>query len=246
MERIYAILKKNFDYDEVRQKRKGLYFAGGSLIKELNEDDLLERLVVYGMNESFATVQPYLSNLLLMRQNIYGNSKLFASDATQISNKYKQMRAECVKKGFYKPKFPVRDWILSQVNGACAQAERMAELRSDMVADEVRKPLFVSVSALKTLTEEIGKIIDGSSEKAYGYAKKINSVLEQWRNESILEGLEGEKVSVPQTVSILKQAIDYAREWANLTDGVNDRNRKADLDGVEKYDERQDQLTSFV
>lgn len=245
MERIYAILKKNFSYDEARQRRKGLYFAGGSLIKELNEDDLLERLVIYGMNEGFNTVQPYLSDLLTMRQNIYGNSKLFGTDATQISNRYKHMRAECVKKGFYKPKFPVRDRILEHAKGALAQAERLCELRSGIVSEEMEKPLSVSVGALKNLVLEINKVFDGSSEVAFSYARSIQTILQKWRNEGILEGLEGGKIDAAGTVALLKDGIDRAKEWSTLLDGVSEQNKKADVENMEHYDEREDQLCSF-
>ena len=246
MERIYAILKKNFSYDEARQKRKGLYFAGGSIIKELNEDDLLEKLVVYGMNEGFDSVEPYLSNLLNMRRGIYGNSKLFGADATRLSNQYKAMRAECVKKGFYKPKFPVRDRILGHVKGSLEQAERLSSLSSDCVPKEMEKTLAVSINTLKNLATEIEKVLDGSSQTAFSYAERIFESLQQWRNYAILDGLEGSAIGVAQAVERLKESLDCAREWATLLDGVSNGNKKANVDKMEKYDAREDQLTSFV
>ena len=243
---VKTVLKKVLKFDEEKLEDQGTFGFGEDVMQELDKDDLMKKLVVYGMNNGFDKVKKPLSALADMKKKLYGNRKLKQSAAEDMLEKYAKLKVE-VEKILPKAETGFKTKVLSFITAAKEKAEKLSDPQMDMFVTGLDKVLTESNKKLDELKTAVEFVLDESSVNASKYATKILAYIDEWSDVRVLDIVETGKVKeTKKVIEPLVEANKLAREWALMEEGVSDSNARAEKETVKAYDRKRDQLAVFV
>lgn len=241
-----TILKKIFKFDEEKLEDQGTFGYGEEVMQELDKDDLMKKLVVYGMNNGFDKIKRPIKELADMKKKVYGNRKLKQSAAEDMLEKYAKLKKE-VEKILPKAQTGFKEKVLSHIVVAREKAEKLSDPQSDMFVTGLDKVLADSIKKLDELKATVECVLDESSVNASKYATKILAYIDDWSDTRVLDIVEtGRLKDAKKVIEPLVRANETAREWALVEEGVSDANARAKEEIVKAYDKKRDQLAVFV
>ena len=241
-----TILKKIFKFDEEKLEDQGTFGYGEDVMQELDKDDLMKKLVVFGMNNGFDKIKKPIKELADMKKKVYGNRKLKQSAAEDMLERYAKLKKE-VEKILPKEQKGFKNKVLSYIVAAKEKAEKLSDPQTDMFVTGLDMLLLESIKKLDELKTTVEYVLDESSVGAANYAKKILAYIDEWSDTRVLDIVETGKVKdVKKVIEPLVQANKIAQEWALVEEGVSEANARAKEEIVKAYDKKKDQLAVFV
>ncbi|MBQ3220667.1 MAG: hypothetical protein IJB34_01745 [Clostridia bacterium] len=241
-----TVLKKVFKFDEEKLEDQGTFGYGEDVMQEFDKDDLMKKLVVFGMNNGFDKIKKPIKELADMKKKVYGNRKLKQSAAEDMLKKYAKIKQE-VEKILPKTETGFKSKVLSFVAAAREKAEKLSDPHSDMFVTGLDKVLSESIKKLDELKTTVGYVLDESSVAAANHAKKILAYIDEWSDTRVLDIVETGKIKeTKKVIEPLVEANKVARDWALMEEGVSVANARAEQELVKAYDKARDQLAVFV
>ena len=242
---VHSILKKVAKYDEEKLARRGAYHAGVALIQKIDGENLLPRLVIYGVNNGFTSVKPLILEVTKIKKFIYGNYIMPAALAGELSKRYERVRDECVRNGYTETELPLHEKALAYCAVAVAHTQKLSDPEGEMFVPGLDSILTHSREQIVELQGLIESAIDGSSKEAAEFANGVVDCIAAWEAR-IVDTIEGSRVLLEDTLAPLNIAKSLATQWIGLERGVVEALDRAPADAVAVYDANDDQLAFFA
>lgn len=242
---IYSILKKVAKYDEEKLARRGAYHGGVALIQKIDEENLLSRLVIYGVNNGFTSVKPLILEVTKIKKFVYGNYIMPAALVNELTKRYERVRDECVRNGYTVTQLPLHEKALAYCNVALKHTQKLSNPEGEMFVPGLDSILSHSREQIVELQGLIEGAIDGSSKNAAEFANGVVDCIAAWEAR-IVDTIEGSRVLLEDTLAPLYIAKSLATQWVGLERGVVESFDRAPADAVAAYDSNDDQLAFFA
>ena len=224
---VALVFKSLTGYDEEQMKRP-VHQKGLALYEEMEKDDLVTKLIKYGMNSRFDSLNKNIKVLAKLRKRVYRCGKFTPVFFMEFwLSRYREIKAasaSCMKyadNGF-------KDAALQCVRETVAITEKMMSSNADIIPQS----LVVALDNAKTILTEINQtlqdVLDSSSEAAKGYFLTVRRTLLRWRSQQVLEAIEQGRINDAESfLAPLKEATKVARSWSGMKIGVSAQNPRA-------------------
>ena len=224
---VSMVLKSLTGYDE-QQMMRPVEQRCRHLYDEMEGDDLITKLIKYGMNARFDGLTKNIKVLAKLRKRVYKYGKIAPAFFIELwLSRYREIRS--ASKAYLK----YADNGFKDAAAQCARETLVAlvkikESGSDIIPDALIDVLPRAEEELSELGILISDVLDSSSNAAKGYFIAIRRALLKWRLKSVLEAIEQGKIfDEDDFFAPIHEAIRVAKSWAGMKLGVTAQNPRA-------------------
>ena len=224
---IQMVLKSLTGYDEELVKRPVMQ-KSIAFYEEMESDDLISKLIRYGMNSRFDGLNKHIKTLAKLRRRAYRCSKYTPVFFVEFwVSRYREIKAACAPY----MKYADNGFKLAAIQciaETLSAAEKIKSSGADIVPGALIESLGNAEDCLSELLTELNEVLDSSSMAAKGYFLAIRRALLRWRTQSVLEAIEdGQVKDTGSFIAPLYEAIKVAKNWAGMRVGVTAQNPRA-------------------
>lgn len=218
---VKAILKTktslfNFKYDEDKYNTSGVFDYGAVLMREMDEEEILDKLVEIGLNFGFTP-----KVISLIKSAVEVRRRLWDKRIPQESGIGKKLRRELdsVKRGLSEIKADiqgVREALVTYIDAGLQFAESLSDKNGIYAYPDLVEVATKAVKLFKDIKKQVGLALSITSREAYKTALMIIGAIEEWGQGSILDAIEDGSIINKELVNApLEDALKFAKKWAS-------------------------------
>lgn len=206
----------NFKYDEDKYSTSGVFDYGAVLMKEMNEEEIIDKLVEIGLNFGFS---PKVISLIKSAVDV--RRHLWDKRIPQESGLGKKLRRELdsVKRGLSEIKTEiqgVREALLTYVNAGLGFAESLADKDGMYAYPDLVDVATKAVKLFRDIKKQVDLAVSITSAEAYKTALMIIDAIDDWAEGSILDAVEDGAIVNKELINTpLEDALKLAKKWAS-------------------------------
>ena len=224
---IEMVLKSLTGYDEEQNKRPVMPKCT-AFYEEMESDDLITKLIKYGMNSRFDGLVKNIKVLARLRRRVYRCKKITPVFFVEFwVSRYREVKSASAQYMRYADN-GFKDATLQCVRETLAAVDKMKNAGADVIPQDLISELYGAEEKLCELRGYLSEVLDSSSEAAKGYFLAIRRSLIRWRSQSVLEAIEQGQIKDAQSfISPIGEAIKVVKAWSSMRVGATAQNPRA-------------------
>ena len=236
----------NFKYDEDKYNTSGVFDYGAILMKEMNDEEIIDKLVEIGLNFGFSP-----KVISLIKSAVEVRRRLWDKRIPQESGLGKKLRRELdsVKKGLSEIKMEiqgVRDALLTYIDAGLGYAKSLSDKDGMYAYPDLVDVATKAVKLFESIKMQVALVVSITSKEAYNTAIKIIEAIDDWAMGSILDAIEdGEIINKELVNAPLEDAVKLAKKWASDVPVITADVPKTDRTELPVYSDTTDQLAQL-
>ena len=236
----------NFKYDEDKYNTSGVFDYGAILMKEMNDEEIIDKLVEIGLNFGFSP-----KVISLIKSAVEVRRRLWDKRIPQESGLGKKLRRELdsVKKGLSEIKMEiqgVRDALLTYIDAGLGYAKSLSDKDGMYAYPDLVDVATKAVKLFESIKKQVDLVVSITSKEAYNTAMQIIEAIDDWAMGSILDAIEdGEIINKELVNAPLEDAVKLAKKWASDVPVITADVPKTDRTELPVYSDTTDQLAQL-
>ena len=244
--RIFNVLKEkdNFGGDFSKMVRSAPWSEMKRFCEELNGDDYVGKLAIYGMNNGFdKKVKSCLDDLLAVYKLAHGKN----AKVTDTQNKYAEIKKKIRDINVSNPQFLFKDILFNHIDFAISKTDVLSDEGLEMFVPGLDERMADSKQAFLALKTALDEVLDWSSESAFSQAKTVFQKIRVWNNVKVVSCVTSmHLIETEEVLKPIKEAEAIVKDWSNATHGVGKNNPRVKADVLKELDFQDDQLKVWI
>ncbi len=206
----------NFKYDEDKYNTSGVFDYGAVLMKEMNDEEIIDKLVEIGLNFGFSP-----KVISLIKSAVEVRRRLWDKRIPQESGVGKKLRRELdsVKRGLSEVKTEiqgVREALITYINAGLGFAKSLSDKDGMYAYPDLVEVATKAVKLFESLKKQVDLAVSITSAEAYKTALLIIDAIDEWATGSMLDAVEDGSIINKELVNApLEDAVKLAKKWAS-------------------------------